>query len=164
MDFWWIDKPSVLGGANPTIWQLKGLYRRGFRTIIFLTDKMEQIPDYNVEAIKAMGFRHFPIFIRDFSAPCLEDFELVLTTVDWALGQGQGKVYIHCEDGFRGMGIIGTAYWVYKGSTIREAVQTILQSNPSAPEVLQQKKGLTKLDELAESSQYLRENACSWLK
>jgi protein-tyrosine phosphatase len=163
MDFWWIDEPSVLGGANPTIWQLKGLYRIGFRTIIFLTDKMEQAPDYNVEAVKAMGFRHFPIFIRDFSAPCLEDFELVLTTVDWALGQG--KVLIHCEEGLRGTGIIGAAYWVYKGSTIREAVQTILQSKPEALDVLQQQeKGLAKLKELAESSQHPRENASSWLE
>ena len=163
MDFWWIDEPSVLGGANPTIWQLKGLYRVGFRSVVFLIDRMEQAPGYNVEAVKNMGFRHFPIFIRDFSAPCLEDFELVLTTVDWALGQG--KVLIHCEDGLGGTGIIGAAYWVYKGSTIREAVQTILQSNPEALDVLQQQeKGLSKLEELAESSQHLRENACSWLK
>jgi protein-tyrosine phosphatase len=123
MGFWWIDEPSVLAGANPTIWQLKGLYRSGFRTIIFLTDRMEQIPDYNVEAVKAMGFEHFPIFIEDFSAPSVEDFEVVLTTVNWALGQG--KIFIHCQDGLRGTGIVGAAYWVYKASSVRVAVQTI---------------------------------------
>lgn len=163
MNLWWIDKPLVLGGANPTIWHLKGLYRVGFRSIIFLIDKMEQAPDYNVEAIKAIGFGYFPIFLGDFSALDMEDFELVLTTVDWALGQG--KILIHCGDGLRGTGIVGAAYWVYKGSTIREAVQTILQSNPEALDVLQQQeKGLAKLKELAESSQHLRENASSWLK
>lgn len=47
-----IDEPLVLGGVNPTIWQLKGLYRIGSRAIIFLTDEMEQAPNYNVEAIK----------------------------------------------------------------------------------------------------------------
>ena len=162
MNFWWIDEPLVLAGVDPTIWELKGLYRIGFRTIIFLIDKMEQTPGYNVEAAKAMGFEHFPILIRDFTAPSVEDFELVLTTVDWALGQG--KVFIHYEDGLRGTGIMGAAYWVYKGSSVKETVQTILQSNPGVLEVLQQEKGLYKLKALAESSQHLRENASSELK
>jgi protein-tyrosine phosphatase len=159
MDFWWIDEPSVLGGANPTIWQIKGLYRIGFGTIILLIDKMEQGPTYNVEAIKAMGLEHFSIFVRDFSAPSVEDFEVVLTTVDWALGQG--KVFIHCQDGLKGTGIMGAAYWVYKGTSVRVAVQRILRSNPGALEALQQEKGLCTLEELAESSHHLGESASS---
>jgi hypothetical protein len=35
MNFWWIDEPLVLAAVDPTIWELKGLYRIGFRTIIF---------------------------------------------------------------------------------------------------------------------------------
>jgi protein-tyrosine phosphatase len=162
MDFCWIDGPSVLGGDNPTIWHLKGLYRIGFRTIIFLTDKMEQIPDYNVEAVKAIGFEHFPIFIRDFSAPSVEDFEVVLTTVNWALGQG--KVFIHCQYGLGGTGIMGAAYWVDKGSSVEEALEKIRQSNPGAIGVVEQEKSLCKLREFIESRAHMGESPSSWLK
>jgi len=138
MNFWWIDEPLVLGGAIPTIWQIKGLYRIGFRAIISLIEEMEKAPSYNVEAVKAMGFEHFSIFIKDFSLPSLEDFEVVLTTLDWALGQG--KVFVHCEDGCGRTGTVGAAYWIYKGVPVKEAIEKIRQSNPQAIETVESER------------------------
>ena len=162
MNFWWIDEPLVLGGAIPTIWQIKGLYRIGFRAIISLIEEMEKAPSYNVEAVKAMGFEHFSIFIRDFSLPSLEDFEVVLTTLDWALGHG--KVLVHCQDGFRGTVTIGAAYWVYKGFSVKEAMEKIRQSNPGAIDTVEQEKSLYKLREFIESRSHVGESPSSWLK
>lgn len=165
MNFWWIDEPLVLAGVDPTIWELKGLYRIGFRTIIFLIDKMEQAPDYpnyNVEAIKAMGFEQFPITIGDFSAPSVEDFELVLTTVDWAVDRG--KIFVHCQDGFRGTAIIGTAYWVYRGFSVKEAIEKIRQSNPQTIERVEPEKSLYRLKAVIESGNTWGKTPSSWLK
>ncbi len=162
MDLWRIDKPSVLSGPNPTIWQLKGLYRLGFKTIICLIDEMDHAPCHNVEAVKAMRFEYFPIFISDFSAPSVEDFEVVLPTVDWALGQG--KVFIHCLEGLKGTGIMGAAYWVYKDSSVRAGVHTIPQSNQGVREAIQPEEGLYTLKALTESSDSRGESLSNYPK
>jgi hypothetical protein len=61
MSRWWIDEPKLLGISNPTNTELEDLYQEGFRTIISLLDEDEQSPHYDIEIIKAMGFRRYSI-------------------------------------------------------------------------------------------------------
>jgi hypothetical protein len=57
----WIDEPELLGIGNPTDTELEDLYHEGFRTIISLLNEDEQSPHYDIEIIKAMGFRRYSI-------------------------------------------------------------------------------------------------------
>ena len=144
MSFWWIDEPLVLGGSNPTTTQLKNLYQEGFRSIISLLDETEQSPDYDIEEVKAMGFKRFSIPLEDFSAPMLDDFKAFLKAIHHALNQG--KVLIHCQAGLGRTGTMAAAYWINKGLSVNEAIKKIRKSNPSVVANVEQENSLYELE------------------
>jgi len=141
---WWIDEPVFLGTSNPSTEQLKNLHQQGFKTVISLVDFNEQLPNYDIDEIKAMGFQYVSIPIKNFTAPTEEMFKLFLETVEQSLKNG--KVVMHCEGGSGRTGTMAAAYWIKKGLPAKDTIDKVRKSNRSAVETSAQKSSLYMLD------------------
>jgi atypical dual specificity phosphatase len=144
MSQWWIDKGKMMGSSNPTMMELKELYRRGFRVVVSLIEDSKERPGYDVEEVKAIGFKLYSIPIRDFEAPTMEQFEKFLSIVKAT--PISEKILVHCIGGCGRTGTMGAAYWICKGLPAEEAITRIRESNPLAIEDLEQAKSLHRLE------------------
>jgi atypical dual specificity phosphatase len=144
MSRWWIDKPILLGGSNPTNRELEDLHQEGFRTIISLLDEDEQVPYYDIKRIKVNGFNRYSIPVADFTAPTRADFQKFLEIVTKSLKQG--KVLVHCQGGIGRTGTMAAAYWIKKGLSASEAIEKVRKNRPGAIEIPEQEESLFELE------------------
>ncbi len=132
MSTWWIDEPFLLGSSNPDTAQLEDLYRDGFRIIVSLLDENEQRPRYDPGNAVALGFKRYPIPIRDLGIPSLEKVYEFLDYLKRA--KPPEKVLVHCEGGSGRTGTMAAAYWIVKGGSATEAIDTVRRKKPTAIE------------------------------
>ncbi len=142
---WWIDEEKLAGSPNPTEDELRSLRSKGFVSIICLLDRTEQAPKYDPDVAEKMGYSWHCIPIRDFAAPTPDQFQEFQRLVEQALPKG--KVLVHCQGGSGRTGTMGAAYWILKGSTVKQACEKVRQARLGAVETPEQKDSLRKLED-----------------
>lgn len=136
---WSIDNDKIIGSSNPTFFDLKELYSRGYKSIIsFLYDDEE--PNCGREDTENLGFKIYSIPLKDFCAPDISKIRLFLERLDQSFNRG--KVLIHCQGGKGRTGTMAAAYWINKGLSAKEAINKIRRSRNDAIETNKQEHSL----------------------
>ena len=136
MDTWWIDKPHLLGGRNPTSTELEQLRGDGFGVLVSLLCEEEQAPRYDIACITALGYERHNMAVQDFCPPTVEQLEQFVRLVD-GLSPGT-KMIVHCEGGTGRTGTFAAAYWVAKGMTVADAIIHVRAARRHAVETPEQ--------------------------
>ncbi|MBF0501937.1 MAG: dual specificity protein phosphatase family protein [Candidatus Riflebacteria bacterium] len=136
MSLWWIHKPFLIGGPNPTETQLMQVRGKGVNLAISLLDEKVQPLKCPVERLEAMGFIHHNIPVPDFTPPGISQILEFLGLVR-KFPEG-GKVFIHCQAGMGRTGTMAAAYWISQGLGPEEAVKCVRKSQPYAVETDEQ--------------------------
>jgi protein-tyrosine phosphatase len=144
MDTWWIDEPRLLGSANPSFADLVALRAEGFSVVVSLLDEDEQRPYYDPARASALGYARYNIPIEDFGTPTVEQ---LLEFVRLVRGLPEDrKIVVHCYAGIGRTGTFAAAYWIAKGLTVDEALNTVRLARPEAVQTPRQR---AVLDEFA---------------
>ncbi len=140
MDVWWIDEPWLLGSGNPTTDELTELRAQGFSLIVSLLEEDVQRPYYDLERVEAMGYSRLNIAVKDFHPPQIEQ---LIEFVDFLAAQPEGtKTIVHCYAGIGRTGTFAAAYWIAKGLSVDEALETVRHARPEAVETSEQRDAL----------------------
>ncbi len=145
MQTWWIDRPRVLGGTNPTYADLKRLRasRLAAKTddiLVSLLDETEEPPNYDPKMAQGLGYRRYSIPILDFHAPTIG--QLFKFRILMELVSPESKVLIHCQGGIGRTGTMGAAYWILKGMTPEAALERVRKARSGAVETADQENVL----------------------
>lgn len=140
MDAWWIDKPHLLGGRNPTDADLEQLRGDGFGVLVSLLCEEEQALRYDVARAQSLWLVRHSIPVTDYDAPTVDQLEQFVKLVS-ELPPG-AKVFVHCEGGTGRTGTFAAAYWVAKGRTVPEAIAHVRKARPCAVETPEQEAAL----------------------
>src|SRR5216683_6679634 len=130
MDTWWIAKPYLLGGSNPTVTELEALRLEGFQVLVSFLKEDEQAPRYGVARVEAVGFVRHNIPVKDFHPPTVNQMEQFIRLVD-KLPAGV-KAVVHCEGGTGRTGTFAAAYWIAKGMAAGDAIAHVRKARPGA--------------------------------
>ena len=139
-DTWWIDRPHLIGSANPTLEDLEALRRDGFDCLISLLDEAEQRPRYDPGRAAVLGFVRHTIPVKDFQAPAMAQLQEFVGLVA-GLPPGS-KAIVHCEGGRGRTGTFAAAYWIAKGLTASDAVTRVREARRGAIETRAQEWAL----------------------
>ncbi|MFZ2958121.1 MAG: dual specificity protein phosphatase family protein [Candidatus Ozemobacteraceae bacterium] len=136
MSPWWIHKPFLIGGSNPTECRLMQVRGEGVNLVISLLDEKTQPLKCPVERLEAMGFIRHNIPVPDFTPPSIPQILEFLGLVR-KIPKG-GKIYVHCQAGIGRTGTMASAYWISRGLSPEEAVQRVRKNRPFAVETDEQ--------------------------
>ena len=162
MQTWWIDRPRVLGGTNPTDADLKQLRAKRLAAkkpdiLVSLLEETEEPPNYDPKMAQGLGYLRYSIPILDFHAPTIAQlfkFSILMESVSPG-----SKVLIHCQGGIGRTGTMGAAYWIIKGMTPDAAVERVRKARSGAVETTDQENVLhdfaARLQELTRPPQRL---------
>ncbi len=135
---WWIEEPRILGCADPSSEQLRGLYERGFRLLISFLNEPEERPACPPSAACALGFERICVPVRDMTAPSIADLDQVVGLLESV--RGRAGVVLHCRGGKGRTGTFAAAYLVSRGATADAAIAEIRRRRPGAIETPEQER------------------------
>jgi atypical dual specificity phosphatase len=135
--FSWIDRPHLAALAMPeSAADLVWLRRQGIQVLISLTES--PLPR---QWINDAGLMAVNVPVPDMEPPSDRQFDLVLDTIRRANDAGMG-VAIHCAAGLGRTGTVLAAYFVAKGLSSREAVDTVRGLRPGSVETVEQERAV----------------------
>lgn len=100
---------KVWRGAAPTTEGYRGLAQAGISTVVDL--RAEDGIEHDVQAVTDLGMRMVRLPIRDGQTPSNQEIETFLS----AIGESDGKVFVHCGAGVGRTGAMVGAYQVAQG-------------------------------------------------
>ena len=124
---WWdrID-PHVIVGAYPFSRDIQGLYDEGVRAVV---NTCEEYAGPVIEYTR-LGIEQLRIPTTDFTHPRLEDVSTAVEFVQDHVNRGE-TVYIHCKAGRARSATVAICWLMkYRGMTMQQAQQALLQARP----------------------------------
>ena len=100
---------KVWRGAAPTTEGYRGLAHAGISTVVDL--RAEDGIEHDVQVVTDLGMRMVRLPIRDGQTPSNQEIETFLS----AIGESDGKVFVHCGAGVGRTGAMVGAYQVAQG-------------------------------------------------
>jgi atypical dual specificity phosphatase len=135
--FSWIDEPHLAALARPDeVEELRWLKAHGIDLLVSLTEEPPLRRDIN-----DAGLMLFHVPIEDMTAPTQLDLDRCVTAMARARSSGLG-VAVHCAAGLGRTGTVLAAYFVYQGSTARDAVRKIRKLRPGSIETEEQEQAV----------------------
>lgn len=147
MRWWWIKKPFLMGGPNPTGEELEQIRKAGpgDLLVISLLDGTLQIPGYSTARDREAGLIFHTIPIMDFTPPAISQILEFLGLVG-KLRPGF-RAYVHCQGGIGRTGTMAAAFWIAQGLDPDSAVTLVRQTQPHAVETEEQMQRLREFHE-----------------
>lgn len=127
MEIKWFIENALAQSKYPRRRNLNDLYKKGIRAIVSL----EIQPDR--EIIKEKGFEHLEVYVRDFTAPTINQLTKIIEFIDLMISK-EKPVLIHCLVGGRS-GTVIVGYLIYHGKSFDDALSEVRSKIPSAVQV-----------------------------
>ncbi len=123
-NLWWVIPEKLAGVRKPTEAELPQLQTAGIQAIVSVMDDPS-----NLDFYQQAGLPHLWLPITGGTAPTVEQVQELQKFIKTQNSVGNG-VAVHCTSGRRRTGTVLAAYLVTLGSSVEDALQTILMANP----------------------------------
>ncbi|MBU7044838.1 MAG: dual specificity protein phosphatase family protein [Theionarchaea archaeon] len=127
--YWITEKLAGRCGPLKHQWDLDELYKKGFRVIISLDDKID------ADTITEKGFTHIPLYVPDLAltTPSLKQLFLKAaeTFVDIVASEKE-PILVHCYAGNDRTGAMLACFLISQGMPADKAISEVRRLNPTA--------------------------------
>lgn len=128
-EIFWIEKGKLAGRRYPSLEDLQYLFDNGFRLLVSFEER------HDVREIESIGFEVHPIYVKDFTAPTIDQLLEFIDIVDSA----DEPILVHCIGGYGRTGTFLAAYLIARrGMEAGEAIEYVRDVRPGAIEVPEQ--------------------------